>query len=185
MSLRRLVGLNAALVISVCMLGLLTDEPYWRSVGHGPWMYDYLFWCALALNGPSGLLADWLSFALRLEDNVRFAAQYGLWELFLVPQWYAYAALARWAAGTPTRSRTLYATSAVLFVIGCVGSVHVWFVNRGPTEYFVDIFFWPVRIAGAALAGVCVSVLLARMRSNPPSRGRSQAGFAHSRPPLM
>jgi hypothetical protein len=40
----------------------------------------------------------------------------------------------------------------------------MWLLNRAPIEYFVDASFWPVRIAGVALAGVCISVLLARMR---------------------
>jgi hypothetical protein len=159
----RLVVFSAALVIGVGMFGVLTDEPYWRAVGHGPWMYDYLFWFALALNGPSGLLADWLSFAMRVEHNLQFAVQYCLWGLFLGPQWYAYDALARWAARTPTRSRRLYATSAILYLVGCVGCHHIW-LNTVPTEHFVDIYFWPVRIAGVALAGVCVSMLLANVK---------------------
>jgi len=43
MSIRKIIWLNALLVLGIGIYGILTDEPYWRSVGHFPELYDFLF----------------------------------------------------------------------------------------------------------------------------------------------
>jgi hypothetical protein len=102
MSVHKIAQLNALLVLGIGAYGFLTDEPYWRSNGHGPWLYDYLFWCALALNGPSGFAADCASWLITYSSSNaewRFVVQYGLWLLFLWPQWKGYDAVAAWCIG--------------------------------------------------------------------------------------
>lgn len=167
MSFHRFIWLNLALIVGAGLFGLFTDEPYWRAVGHGPRAYDYLLWFALAINGPSGLLADLASFYMHLQnDEVRFVAQYILWALLLVPQWRAYDRLKRWARVSLTRKRTFYGFAVLVLGLGYFYSVHLWSVSsKAQTEFFVDGFFWPVRIIGVALAGVIVSMFMVAKRS--------------------
>jgi hypothetical protein len=171
MPYRRLIALNLALVAAVGIFGLVTDEPYWRSNGHDPRVYDYLFWFALALNGPSGFVADWLSWALGLEMDVHFFAQYVLWMALLAVQWFAYVRLSKWAAPSRARRRGVCVAAGFLALVGCVIAASVWATTQPSTEYFVDVWFWPVRIAALALSGAWVALLLRNMRSNPPLQG--------------
>jgi len=55
MLIAKFIRVNLALIVVVGFYGTVIDEPYWRDVGHGPWLYDYLFWFALILNGPVGV----------------------------------------------------------------------------------------------------------------------------------
>jgi hypothetical protein len=43
MPIRNIVQLNGLLVVGIFMYGIGTDEPYFRAVGHTPWLFDYLF----------------------------------------------------------------------------------------------------------------------------------------------
>src|SRR3981081_2028171 len=61
MPIAKIIRWNLALIFVVGLYGLATDEPYWRDNGHGPWLYDYLFWLGLVLNEPSAFAADYLS----------------------------------------------------------------------------------------------------------------------------
>ncbi len=159
MSLPRLIALNLALVIAAGLFGLATDEPYWHSVGHDPWAYDYVFWFALALNGPSGFLADWLSRALGVGTDARFFALYGFWMVLLALQWTAYARIGDWAASERARQRGVRLLAAAWVLVGCVFAAYVWAATEDSTEYFVDVYFWPVRIIGIAFSGIWVSCL--------------------------
>jgi hypothetical protein len=161
MTLRRIIKLNALLVTLVGVYGLVTDEPYWREVGHGPWTYDYLFWIALVLNGPSGYLADWSSWKLGLYMDSGFLAQYAFWLMLLAVQWVLYANLARWAAVTRTRRFFIYGVSLALFLTGCATIAHIWQLNlkRDAIDEHINVFFWPAGIGGLMLAGLWVSLL--------------------------
>ena len=53
MQINKIIRWNLGLIISIGVYGIITDEPYWKEVGHLPNLYDYLFWFATALNGPS------------------------------------------------------------------------------------------------------------------------------------
>lgn len=159
MSVRRLIALNLALVAAVFVFGLATDEPYWRALGHGPWAYDYLFWVAMALNGPSGFLADRISCALGFDLSLRFFAQYAFWMLLLMLQWIAYVRFGEWAASDPARLNRVRWVAASWVLIGCVLAAYVRAVTADSTESFVDVYFWPVRIIGIALSGAWVSCL--------------------------
>lgn len=102
MSISKIVWLNVLLIASIGVFGVLVDAPYWRSVGQSAWLYDYFFFAALALNGPSGLVADFVAWLVTNKFIVnrqlpfwiyyewRFAIQYTLWVLLLWPQWKAY-----------------------------------------------------------------------------------------------
>jgi len=159
MSVRRLIALNLALVAAVFAFGLATDEPYWRAMGHSPWTYDYLFWVAMALNGPSGFLADRISCALGFDLNLRFLVQYIFWMILLVLQWTAYARIGSWAALERARERSVRVLAVAWVLVGCVFAAYVWAVTADSMEYFVDVYFWPVRILGIALSGVWVYCL--------------------------
>jgi hypothetical protein len=139
MSIRKIISLNCLLILSVCVFGVLTDEPYWREVGHSPSLYDYFFWSALALNGPSGVVADyaaWLTTnnlhlkwqALFLAQHEwRFAAQYAIWLLLLWPQWKAYDdILVGWCIGHPYRQTWLFITAFGAALIGCFAAYQAW-----------------------------------------------------------
>lgn len=161
MTPRRIIKLNMFLVLLAGLYGLVTDEPYWREVGHGPWAYDYLFWLAMAPNGPSGFLADWSSWKFGLYTDFRYLAQYGLWLVLLCIQWALYQRLAKWSAVTQTRRFLIYGMSLVLILAGCAAIAHIWQTNlrRDVIEEHIDIYFWPVRIGGLVLAGLWVSLL--------------------------
>lgn len=162
MTLQRIIKVNAVIVFLVGFYGLATDEPYWREVGHGPWTYDYLFWIALALNGPSGFLADWSSRKLGLYDIPGFLTQYGLWLALLGIQWVLYFKLAKWSAVARGRRIFIYGVSLCLFLGGCAAIVQVWQINlerHANEDHHIDVYFWPVRIGGLAIAGFWVSLL--------------------------
>src|SRR5215472_12169938 len=76
MPIAKIIRLNLALIVVVGLYGLVTDEPYWRADGHGPSLYDYLFWFALVLNGPSGIAADYMSWLGADDAELRFVIQF-------------------------------------------------------------------------------------------------------------
>jgi hypothetical protein len=160
MSIHRAVRLNLALVLGIGLFGVVTDEPYWRSVGHDPSLYDYLFWFGLALNGPSGVTADYLSWLVTSNNSkygLEFVVQYVLWLLLLWPQWKGYDVVVVWCIGHPRRKAVLYAAIAGIVVIGGVAAYEGWMYGHRPRELaFIDRYFWFVRIASVALSGLVI-----------------------------
>jgi len=108
MPIAKIIRLNLALIVVVGLYGLVTDEPYWRAVGHGPSLYDYLFWFALVLNGPSGIAADYMSWLGADDAELRFVIQFALWDALLWPQWKLYHVLALWCRKGSSRQIILY-----------------------------------------------------------------------------
>jgi hypothetical protein len=99
------------LVLSVGFYGAVTNEQYFRAVGHWPWLYDYLFWIALTVNGLSGLIADYLSRLYKPAYHPlewQYLAQYLLWLLLLPPQWRLYRIVSTWCSGEAGRKAILY-----------------------------------------------------------------------------
>src|SRR4030088_970232 len=109
-SIDRSIRWNLGLIIAVGLYGFFTDEPYWRDTGHGPWLYDYLFWLVLVFNGPSG-----------------FAADYLLWL-----QWKGYHRLALWCRGRQARQRMLYGAALLLTLAGAAGAYQAWVFGHRP-----------------------------------------------------
>ncbi len=178
MTVRLINKFNICLVTIVGIYGLGTDEPYWREVGHGPWTYDYLFWLALAFNGPSGFLADWTVFKLGLYLDSGFLVQYCLWLVLLCVQWVLYVCLAEWSAVTRTRRLLVYGLSLCLFLGGCAAIVQVWQINLerlAIEDHHINVYFWPVRIGGLALAGFWVSLLTYLSTKKRVASGRASA----------
>ena len=184
MSRRRIIQLNALFVLGLGIYGVVTDEQYWRAVGHDPYLYDYLFWFGLALNGPSGLAADYLSwliignvespihrlpFIVQKSPEWQFAAQYVLWLLLLWPQWRSYDAIATWCAGHRRREIALHVLAAAIVAIGSVAAYQAWDPGHHPdVDMFIIPYFWFVRVAGVALSGVVILAyyqLVTRRRS--------------------
>ena len=108
MPITKIIRLNIALIVVIGLYGLAADEPYWRDVGHGPWLYDYLLWVALVLNGPSGFAADYLSWLGANDADLRFVIQFALWNALLWPQWKLYQVLALWCRKGTSRQIILY-----------------------------------------------------------------------------
>jgi len=158
MSIRNIIRLNALLVLAVGIYGLVIDESYWRANGHDPYLYDYLFWCALALNGPSGFAADYGAWLVAFNnDDLHFLLQYGFWLLLLRFQWKRYDALVAWCIGHRERERWLFLAAFVITVIGGVAAYEGWVWGHRPSgDGFIDRYFWFVRIGGVALAGAVV-----------------------------
>jgi hypothetical protein len=168
MSIRKIIRLNALLVLSIGIYGILTDEPYWRAVGHDPGLYDYFFWFGLVLNGPSGFAADYaarlIAENLRLNwqaliqtrDEWQFVVQYALWLLLLWPQWKGYDLLARWYVGRPGRETSLRLAAVAIVLIGCVGAYENWTDGHRIGLFFIDRYFWVVRSLGLGLSGLVV-----------------------------
>lgn len=156
----KIVRLNALLILAIGLYGLATDEPYWRANGHGPYLYDYLFWCALALNGPSGFAADYLAWLITSSGSnfqLQFLLQYALWLLLLWPQWKAYAAVVTWCMGHRGREVALYIAVAVIVVVGSYAAYEGWVYGHRPRELaWIDRYFWFVRMAGLALSGLII-----------------------------
>ena len=161
--IRKIIRLNLAIVIAIGLYGFVTDEPYWRANGHAPWLYDYFFWFALFLNGPSGFAADYLSWFTTRDLDLRFIAQYAMWCLLLWVQWKLYHAAAAWSRGTPRRVLILYGLAVVVVLAGGLGAYKAWIYGHRPSEFWIDEYFWFVRVAGIAASGIvvlCYSVLL-------------------------
>jgi hypothetical protein len=187
MSIQKTVRLNALLIASIGIQGFMTDEPYWRAVGHSPGLYDYFFWSALALNGPSGFAADyaaWLATDIDLKwqaliqhrEELRFVVQYLFWLLLLWPQWKAYDIIACRCAGHPRRERLLRLAALGLVLIGCVGIYETWRSSHRIGLFFIERHFWTVRIAGVALSGVVILVyghVLKQLSARPESSSKA------------
>src|SRR4030095_2349196 len=103
MQINKIIWWNLGLIVSIAVYGIITDELYWKAVGHDPNLYDYLFWFGTALNGPSSFAADHFSWliATRIHyewhGDARFIIQYALWCLLLWPQWKLYEFLANFS----------------------------------------------------------------------------------------
>jgi hypothetical protein len=157
--LGKIIYWNAVLVLAGGMYGILTDEPYWRANGHGPNLYDYLFWIGLALNGPSGFAADYISWGLIYPSDSgvdwRFLLQYGLWLLFLALQWRFYDAAVTRCVGHPWRETALYAVAVCIMIVGAFAAYKGWIYGQRPMgDFFAVRHFWFVRIAGLAFSGL-------------------------------
>jgi hypothetical protein len=163
MSIHRIVRFNLMLVLGIGLYGLLTDEPYWRSNGHYPGLYDYLFWFGLVLNAPSGVTADYLPRLIMSNSSnleLRFVVQYGLWLLLLWPQWKGYDLLVTWCMGPPRRETALRVVAVGVAMIGGIAGYRAWiFGHRLAMEsefMFIDRYFWFVRVAGLAVSGLVI-----------------------------
>jgi hypothetical protein len=49
MPIAKVIRWNLALIVVVGLYGLITDEPYWRSVGHGPVWVEWAIWACCRL----------------------------------------------------------------------------------------------------------------------------------------
>jgi len=160
MPIRNIIRLNVLLVLAVGIYGFLTDEPYWKAVGHGPNLYDYVFWFALALNGPSGFAAEyaaWFATSNGSDHDLQFVLQYGFWLLLLWVQWRLYDAAARYCIGHRSRETLLYLAAFAVAVLGGLAAYQGWVWGHRPMDVgFIDRYFWFVRIGGVALSGVVV-----------------------------
>jgi hypothetical protein len=170
--LRKIIYWNAVLVLCVGVYGVFTDEPYWRAVGHRPWLYDYVFWFGLALNGPSGFGADYLSWLTDQRASgheLRFLVQYGLWLLLLPLQWMCYRYIAIWCNVRRWRETVLYTISVSILVLGCFAAYRGWIWGHRPSIGFIDRYFWFVRMAALALSGLTLLAyaFLGKSRDQP------------------
>jgi hypothetical protein len=164
----RIIRWNLGLIIAVGLYGFFTDEPYWRDTGHGPWLYDYLFWLGLVFNGPSGFAADYLSWLAVDNAEARFVIQYVLWCFLLWLQWKGYHRLALWCRGGRARQRMLYGAALLLTLAGAAAAYQAWVFGHRPSVMFIDKYFWFVRVAGISCAA---AVLLAYIHfANPRPR---------------
>lgn len=162
MLIAKFIRVNLALIVVVGFYGMVTDEPYWRDVGHGPWLYDYLFWFALILNGPSGFTAEYLSWLGSSDGDSRFVIQYALWCALLSPQWRLYHGLALWCRESRSKQMVLYSLVIFFTLAGGAGAYKGWLVGHRPSEFFVDKYFWFVRVASlgcSALVLLCLYVV--------------------------
>lgn len=179
MTIRKIIRLNLWLVIAIGLYGFVTDEPYWRDNGHDPWLYDYFFWFALVLNGPSGFAADYLSWFTSHNAEWRFLAQYALWCALLWLQWKFYHLVALWSIGHLRRAMILYAVALCVMLVGSFGAYEAWVYGNRPSDFFIDRYFWFVRVAGVAFSGVVLlgySFLIRKgVRSNS-STNRAPSG---------
>ena len=158
MQTNKIIRWNLGLIVVIGLYGIVTDEPYWRDNGHGPWLYDYFFWFALALNGPSGVLADYLSWFTKTHTENRYLIQYALWCLLLWPQWRLYGWLARWRRESPKKQIMFHVLISLIVVLGGIAAYEAWLFGHRPTELFVDKYFWFVRAAGVACSGIAIFV---------------------------
>ena len=186
MPINQVIRWNMTLIVAVGAYGFITNEPYWRDTGHGPWLYDYLFWFGLFLNGPSGLIADYLAWFGLSDAEPRFVIQYFLWCLLLWPQWRLYHALALWCGANRARQLGLYGAAFVLTILGSVAAYQAWIFGHRPSHTFIDPYFWFVRVAGLGCAGVVLLaytyVVTSRLRSNYAfENGHAQGGRAVQR----
>ena len=181
MPIAKIIRWNLALIVLVGLYGMFTDEPYWRENGHGPWLYDYLFWLGLVLNGPSGFAADYLSQLSSTSTEVRFVIQYVLWCLLLWPQWNLYHAAVVWCRESRPRQMALYSLALLVAVAGSVGAYQAWVYGHRPSDLFIDKYFWFVRIAGIACAGVILLVYVYLFKDQAHSNSSLQTGSAQPR----
>src|SRR5262245_1096319 len=106
MQINKIIRWNLVLIISIGVYGIIIDESYWKEVGHLPNLYDYFFWFATALNGPSSFAGDylyWHTGRFSHHDwwlDARFILQYVFWCLLLWPQWKLYEFLANFFCKT-------------------------------------------------------------------------------------
>lgn len=157
----KIIRWNLAGIVVLAVYGLATDEPYWRAVGHGPWLFDYAFWFALVMNGPSGFTADYLARHLSSSADDWFTMQYALWCAFLWPQWKLYHALTSWCRQTRARGLMLLGLVFFFTLVGGLAAWQAWLVGHRPSEFFVDRYFWFARVGGVACSGLVVLCVFA------------------------
>lgn len=157
-SMRRFVLLNVACVLALYLYGVLTDEPYWIEVGHGPGLYDGLLWLGLFVNGPSGFLAECLSWMASpfIDYDARFSLRHLLWSLLLWGQWWLYFVLARWTGKSVGRVRALNLFSVGVMLVGAVLAREAWLFGHRPSDEHVDRYYWFVRALGLAASGLMI-----------------------------
>ncbi len=173
MHIRKIVWWNLGLIMAIALYGIVTDELYWRDNGHSPWLYDYFFWAALAINGPSGFLADYLSWLTSTQSESRYVIQYAFWCLLLWPQWRLYGWLAGWRHEGRKKQIIFHVLIALIVFLGGIAAYEAWLFGHRPTEFFVDKYFWFVRLAGVACSGIVI-LLYAHLVAN---RSRSNYAF--------
>src|SRR5262245_13348060 len=170
MQINKIIWWNLGLIISIGVYGALTDEPYWREFGHDPNLYDYLFWFATALNGPSSVAADYLSWLAgtharfihwEWQAEARFMIQYVLWCLLLWPQWKLYEFVANFSLQNRQR-RVVLSLFALLFILaGGIATHKAWLFGHweaANSDLFINKYFWFWRIGGLACSGLVFSV---------------------------
>jgi hypothetical protein len=174
MQINKIIWWNLGLIVSIAVYGIITDEPYWKAVGHDPNLYDYFFWFATALNGPSSFAADHLSWLTGPYDDVRIIIHYVFWCLLLWPQWKLYEFLANFSLQSRQR-RIVLCLFVLLFVLaGGIASYEAWvFGHRDVGDFFIDKYSEFVRIGGVACSGLVFSVcayltMRHRGRTAPP-----------------
>jgi hypothetical protein len=151
---RALPFLNALFILALAVFGAVTDEPYWRANGHLPWTYDYVYFTALALNGPSGVLAELLSRSLSSNNETQYVLQYLLWTCLAPLQWWLYRQLALLSHSSRPGRLFVLVGAVLVFVGGAIGAKAGWDSGHRPAyEEFIDQYFWFVRVASLALAG--------------------------------
>jgi hypothetical protein len=153
--LRKIVLWNGLLILGVGLYGALTEEQYWRAVGHWLYLYDYLFWLTLALNGPSGFLSERLSQLIHPQSHPLewgYVAQYGFWLLLLPMQWRFYFAIAAWCRRERRRTVALFMITACITVLGCLATYEAWMRTQGWPPYFR--YHWPMLYASLTLTGL-------------------------------
>jgi hypothetical protein len=160
MRVAKIIRWNLGLVVAICLYGILTDEPYWRDVGHGPDLYDYFFWFALAINGPSGFLADYLSRLTGTNDEAMFLIQFALWCVLLWPQWRLYDWFVAWSRESHRKQVTFYIFVSLLVMVGGLATYEAWLYGHRPyeSEGFMDKYFLFVRVGGVACSGLVLLV---------------------------
>jgi hypothetical protein len=165
MQINKIIWWNLGLIVSIAVYGIITDEPYWKAVGHDPNLYDYFFWFATALNGPSSFAAHYLSWLtgrfIHREwwADVQFIIQYVLWCLLLWPQWKLYEFVANFSLQNRQRRVVLCLFVLLFTVAGGIASYEAWvFGHRDVGDFFIDKYSEFVRIGGVACSGLVFSV---------------------------
>jgi len=180
MQINKIIRWNLVLIISIGVYGIIIDESYWKEVGHLPNLYDYFFWFATALNGPSSFAADyfyWHTGTFIHHDwwlDARFILQYVLWCLLLWPQWKLYEFLANFFLQNRQRRVVLCLLVLLFTLAGGIASYEAWlFGHRDVGDLFIDKYAWFVRVGGVACAGLVFSVyayLTMRLRMRAAGR---------------
>jgi hypothetical protein len=158
MQINRIIWCNLGLIVAIGIYGLVTDEPYWRDVGHGLWLYDYLFWFALVLNGPAGVLADYISWLTTAHTEARYLIQYALWCLLLWPQWKLYNQLVHWQGGSKIKQVIFWVFVFMIVTFGGIAAYAAWLLDHHPDESPIGQYLLFVRAAGIACSGLVLLV---------------------------
>jgi hypothetical protein len=154
MRVAKIIRWNLGLVIAICLYGILTDEPYWRDVGHDPYLYDYFFWFALVFNEPSSVLAGYFSWLTKAPSEGRYLIQYALWCLLLWPQWRLYDWLAHWQGGSKLKQVIFRVFVSLIVTLGGVAAYTAWLLDHHPDESPINQYILFVLAAGVVCSGL-------------------------------